>query len=484
MPPDYNIYRGTDANRRTISNMADGRIGSTSDEDEVFIGSSKTPLGMPAVYPRLPLEGVDARRMWAVTGVAFGNKQTALGAAVQSDISGLTINPRSFTAAEVGTTDPVAMGYIMPNELIDGGYIEIISVGKYKPGSVFPRLLAKVKIGANYIAPQYETVDLNLLTVVDSTGTTPNCYEFSQRTLGLNALGGYEAANTFATNLPKGEFTWKMTTRIHSLGRYAKWSTGDDDTAADADGLFSANCWVECELEFGMLGLNSGGRIGNPPVGDLHTVGIGSLQLYGPMMVQEPIKGGVYEFMGRQWLCHAGGLDRSATPSWTGAVVDFAVWQSLLAEEAPGIGHYWREFFVPTVSKASISGFAAVDWSVGNELIFELGGAQHNLGVTPATWGAGLATRVPEGTASGLVTGSDGNFYACKTYLHYTLDKKLIQNVLVADFDPDPVVATDGIASERGWRLLPTNMTDVMRVQSTHAYLFGGRVGTSRKRLR
>jgi hypothetical protein len=178
--------------------------------------------------------------------------------------------------------------------------------------------------------------------------------------------------------------------------------------------------------------------------------------------------------MGQQWLCHAAS-DTSALVVGSPNTLDESVWSQMLAEEAPGIGAHWREFWVPAVSKSTISGFATVDWTAGNEVQLELGGPQQvDLGTTFNPYGATTSYIAEFGTCS-----SAGTNYAAKTTLYAATFPRMVAGSAVALFTAAPSGAGD---SNRCWRVLPTTLRDEMRMQELHGFVFGRRNGTAQRR--
>ena len=448
-------------------------IGVTTDEHELWFGASDAFAGRPAAPSVVGKTGTDVRRLFQVGAQGQASTWTDVGAVAQ-DASGMVMSPRPNGSPG---TDVVSTGYILPYELADGGLVVIESCGTYKLGSVLPRILARLKVGGSYVVPQYEahmnaTGDVAVPT--DVTGTTANAFEWSSITLGLNALAGYEALNMSAANLTPGEFHWRLTMRVHALGRYAKWSRGDDDSA-----LRDRNCWVEATLEWGALQYNAGGRVGEP-FAYYNPQGQRTLQ-YNAFVRRDTatpaggtVRGSIYSFMGQQWLCHAAS-DTSALVVGSPNTLDESVWSQMLAEEAPGIGAHWREFWVPAVSKSTISGFATVDWTAGNEVQLELGGPQQvDLGTTFNPYGATTSYIAEFGTCS-----SAGTNYAAKTTLYAATFPRMVAGSAVALFTAAPSGAGD---SNRCWRVLPTTLRDEMRMQELHGFVFGRRNGTAQRR--
>lgn len=518
---DYEIrYSDAAADRQLkLQALARGHLGSTGDESELFVGGSDTPIGRAVVPPVVPRGGHDVRRLFQVGSMGQQNTWTDVGAVAQ-DGSGITLSPKPHNAAG---TDIVSTGYVMPYELADGGVMEIEAVGTYKLGSILPRILARLKIGGSYVAPQYEAhmnATGDVAVPSDVAGTIANAFEWSSQTLGLNALGGYEALNLSAVNLTRGEFHWRLTMRIHALGRWAKWSRGDEDAAqwltataytvgnlvrnsagrtwvctsnhtsgastqpgvgashttvwADA----SANCWVEATLEWGALQHNAGGRIGEPfgyynPQGQRVLNYNAFVRRNTGTPANGTVRGSIYSFMGGQWLCHAAS-DTSALVIGTPNTLDESVWSQMLAEEAPGIGAHWKEFWVPAVSKATISGFASVDWTTGNEVQLELGGPQQvDLGTTFSPYSNSTAYIGEVGICS-----DGGNNYAAKTTLHAATFPRMVSGSAVSLFTAAPTAA----GGDRCWRLLPTTLRDEMRMQELHGYVYGRRNGVAQRR--
>jgi hypothetical protein len=580
--PDYEIKHSTAVDRATIpTRLAAGHLGSTSDEYEAFIGSADTLFGLPVTSPQAPKSGLDVRRLFGVASQGQQDTYTDVDSVVQ-DASGIKLSPKPHLSPG---TDVVTTGYIMPYELADGGGITIEAVGTFKCGSILPRFLAKLKIGGLYVTPQYEVYDPANATPslpVDVAGTVANAFEWSSLTCGLNALGGYEALNVAAANLTQGEFQWRLTLRVHALGRWAKWPTGNDvapawsvasvsyvagrtvsnggsiweciATHVSAAGtepgvgaswatvwraLPARNCWVEATLEWGALQANGGARMGEA-FGYYNPTASRNVQ-YQASLPAGTVRGTVYSFMGQRWLCHAASattalLTAATVPAWAdatayvygdiventgvafyrcivghtsdlggglnepGAGTDTTaywellstdatayndkVWTQMLAEEAPGMGIHWREFFVPLVSKATISGFATVDWTAGNEIQLELGGPQQvDLGTSFAAYtttvylaeGAGITPAVPDGTVWAPKT----TFYVT-TFPHFVAGVSDVTGV-TPSFTEAPDAAT--ALRDRLWRQLPTTLRDEMRMQHVHGYLYGRRNGVAERRV-
>jgi len=533
VPNPYEVRHSTAADRLLKpSALPAGHLGSTSDEYEMFVGSSDTPRGRAVAPPSVPRAGADVRRLF---GCASQGQESTWSdvASVAQDASGMVISPRP--AGSLGV-DVVTTGYILPYELADGGTIVIESVGTYKCGSLAPTIIAGIKIGGASVAPQYEgMLNANGDAAVPTDVLSLTWFEWSARTIGQNALAGYEALNISAANMTPGEFQWRLTMKVHALGRWAKWQRGDDDSATK-----DRTCWVEATLEWGALQYNGGARIGelvayNNPLGQ-------RTQQYTPFMqntVSAPangtVRGGIYSFLGEQYLCHAASesgaqLIAASVANWTTATLyvfgdivegltvgvgayfrcvaghtasaagagaglnepgtgddEHLFWQrvyyndvvaaQMLTEEAPGMGLHWREFFVPAVSKATISGFAAVDWTVGNEIQVELGGPQQvDLGTTYSAYSNTTAYAAEVG---GVLDGSDS--YAAKSYLYTGSWTRMIAGVRTPLWTAAPTGASPD--SERAWRLLPATRRDTMRMQHIHGYLFGRRNGVAERRL-
>ena len=447
-------------------------MGIVGDEAELFLESPDTPLGRAVVPFVGPRTGADVRRLWQVGAQGQANTWTDVGA-VARDASGMVLSPRPNGSPG---TDVVSTGYILPYELADGGLVVIESCGTYKLGSILPRILARLKVGGSYVAPNYEAhmnATGDVATPTDVAGFAANAFEWSSVTLGLNALGGYEALNMSAANLTRGEFHWRLTMRVHALGRYAKWSRGDDDSA-----LRDRNCWVEATLEWGAIQNNAGGRIGEPfayynPQGQRTLQYNAFVRRNTATPAGGTVRGSIYSFMGSQWLCHAAS-DTSALVVGSPNTLDESVWSQMLAEEAPGIGAHWKEFWVPSVSKATISGFASVDWTAGNEVQLELGGPQQvDLGTTFSAYGATTSYIAEFGTCS-----DGGANYVAKTTLYAATFPRMVSGSAVALFTAAPSDPN----GPRCWRALPTTLRDEMRMQELHGYVFGRRNGVAQRR--
>jgi hypothetical protein len=540
---DVELRHSTAADRQLkLTALPAGHLGSTSDEGEFFVGNAATPIGLAVTAPQSPMGGVDSRRLFNVGSQGQSDTWEDVDGADQ-DGSGMVISPRPAAVAG-GGTDIITTGYILPYELADGGTITIEATGTYKCGSVMPMILAKLRIAppgsAGYVAPQYERA-LNsggtAAAPFDVTGMVADAFEWSSRTVGLNALGGYEALHISAANLTPGEFQWRLTMKVNALGRWAKWQRGDDDSATK-----DRNCWVEATLEWGALQYNMGARIGDGSLGS-NPLGTITLQ-YSPFVKRNTatpangtIRGAIYTFMDRQWLCHAAsnvgaqllaasvtnwadatlyvhgnirehgsafwrcvlghtsvlandepGVGPNYTLYWKRIYYDEVVAANMMTEDAPGVGLHWREFFVPAVQRATISGFATVDWTVGNEIQLELGGPQQE--DLANAWGT-YANNVAYTAEAGVTpfTGGDrgvvatgGGVYAPKTFLYVGSWPRIMASVETALWTAAPTgVSPD---SERAWRRLPTTLRDEMRCQHVHGYLYGRRNGTAQRRMR
>lgn len=517
----YEVKTGTAADRKLIpSALPEGHLGWSSDELEHFIGSSTSPFGRVATPPDPPRYGLDSRRLWVASSQGQQNTWTDVGSVAQ-DASGMVLSPKPHGSAG---TDIVATGYIGPYELADGGEVVITACGTYKCGSILPRILAKLSIGGTYVAPQYEAMMVyprgNTAAPFDILVNIADCFEWSSNTIGANALAGYEALYVDAANLTKGEFQWNLTMRLRALGRYAKWQRGDDDSATK-----DRNVWVEATLEWGALQYNAGGRIG-VPFGFANPLGQRTLQ-YNAFVQNDTstpangtLRGSIYSFLGTQWLCHAAsgtgalivgasawtngvdyvygdivsnggstyrcvyghtagtgvdepGVDAGAAIKWVQVYYDPEVWPQMLSEEAPGMGVHWREFFVPAVQRATISGFATMDNTVGNQVQLELGGPQQvDPGVTTFSAYGATTSYTPE---AGVVEAA-GVKYASKAYAYTAAWPRMVAGVQTA-------LTTAAPPDARYWRALPTTLRDEMRVQTTQAYLFGRRNGVTERRV-
>jgi hypothetical protein len=526
-----------------------GNVGFTSDEYEAFVGSADTPRGRAVTSPQAPKSGLDVRRLFGFASQGQQSTYTDVSAVVQ-DASGMVMSPKPALLAG-GGTDIVATGYVLPYELADGGTMTIEAVGTFKCGSIAPMILAKLRIAppgsAGYVAPQYERA-LNsggtAAAPLDVSGLIANTFEWSSRTVGLNALAGFEALNISAANMTPGEFQWRLTMKVHALGRWAKWQRGDDDSATK-----DRNCWVEATLEWGALQYNMGARIGDGIAG-ANPLGTLTLQ-YSPFVKRNTaspangtIRGAIYTFMGQQWLCHAAsdtgaqllagsvadwvtatgyvfgdiveslgvgagvyyrcvaghtssaagagaGLNEPGVGDdehlfWKLVYYDEVVAGQMLAEEAPGIGLHWREFFVPAVNRATISGFATVDWTVGNEIQLELGGPQQeDLGNTWGTYANNVGYTAEAGispfTVGNRGVTAGGVVYSPKTFLYVATWGHIEAGVNVPLWTAAPTGASPD--SERAWRALPATLRDTMRVQQAHGYIYGRRNGVAERRV-
>jgi len=538
---DYEIRHSAASDRLLkLASLPAGNLGSTSDEHELFVGSLDTPRGRAVTHPSVARAGADVRRLFGVASQGQYDTWTDVSSVAQ-DASGMVMSPKP--AGSPGT-DIVTTGYVLPYELADGGTMVVEAVGTYKCGSINPKILAGIKIGGSYVAPQYEGM-MNATGAtaapVDISGVTASRFEWSAITCGLNALGGYEALHVSAANLTPGEFQWRLTVKIHALGRWAKWQRGDDDSATK-----DRNCWVEATLEWGALQYNGGARIGEPaaynnPLGQRTLQYSAFVQRNTATPANGTVRGAVYTHLGTQWLCHAasdrgaqllaasvtdwvtatayvwgdiressgGGFYRCITGHtssaagagaglnepgigddwalfWVRIYYNADVAAQMHTEDAPGVGLHWREFFVPAVSRATISGFATVDWTVGNEVQVELGGPQQeDHGNSWLTYANNVAYTAEAGVSPftvgdrGVVAG--GVVYSPKTYLYVASWPRMMAGVNTALWTAAPTGASPD--SERAWRALPTTLRDDMRMQHIHGYLFGRRNGVAERRL-
>jgi len=480
VPNPYEVRHSTAADRLLKpSALPAGHLGSTSDEYEMFIGSSDTPRGRAVAPPSVPRAGADVRRLF---GCASQGQESTWSdvASVAQDASGMVLSPKP--AASPGT-DVVTTGYILPYELADGGTIVVEAVGTYKCGSLTPRILANIRIGGVAVTPVYEVTapasSGNLTDIPGASGIT-SAFEWSSLTCGLNALGGYHALFLNEANLTPGEFQWRLTVKIHALGRWAKWQRGDADSSTK-----DRTCWVEATLEWGGIQYNAGGRMGEG-YGYYFPTSTSTTQ-YNAYMPSGVLSGTIYSFLGQQWLCHATNtrtaLDAASNPD----LLVPAIWTSMLADEAPGIGVHWREMFVPLVSKATISGFSTVDWTVGNEIQIELGGPQQvDLGTSFTAYNAATLYLPEVGTCS-----DGGRNYVAKTMVLAANFPRFAYDAGAATSESDTTggvptfTGTPGVSGtgERCWRELPATLRDTMRMQHIHGYLFGRRNGVAERRL-
>jgi hypothetical protein len=481
---DVELRHSTAADRQLkLTALPAGHLGSTSDEGEFFVGNAATPIGLAVTAPQSPMGGVDSRRLFNVGSQGQSDTWEDVDGADQ-DGSGMVISPRPAAVAG-GGTDIITTGYILPYELADGGTITIEATGTYKCGSVMPMILAKLRIAppgsAGYVAPQYERA-LNsggtAAAPFDVTGMVADAFEWSSRTVGLNALGGYEALHISAANLTPGEFQWRLTMKVHALGRWAKWQRFNN-SGTNASSTKDRNCWVEATLEWGALSYNGGCRIGEG-FGYGHPISPLSTQ-YNATLPAGVVRGTVYTFLGRQWLCHAGSTTTALNAAADPDTITAATWTQMLSEEAPGMGAHWKELFVPLVSTATISGYATVDWTAGNEVQLELGGPQQvdQATVFPA-YNASAAYLAEFGTCS-----EDGINYVAKTVLFSNNFPRFVAGVsdttgVTPTFTAGPTGAAN---SNRCWRRLPATLRDDMRVQHVHGYLYGRRNGIAERRL-
>jgi hypothetical protein len=372
----------------------------------------------------------------------------------------MVMTPR---AAGSPGTDVVTTGVIGAGELADGGEVIIQAVGTYTCGSALPRILAKLKIGGAYVVPQYEGTAPGF-GVLDVSGVTADTFEWSSRTCGLNALGGYEALWATATNIPQGEFQWVLTMRIRSLGYQSKWDRADEDNSGE---LKDRTCWVDATLEWGALMMSAGGRE-NSWIGIDRAFSTLNAD-YGATTISTT-RGNFYCYGGNMWLCHAGSAT-SAITAGSPPTFDAADWGLMQAEESPGVGAHWREFWVPAVSKASIAGLATVAWRSENEIQLELGGPQQQDTQTVAS---GYANNIAYQAEVGMVLDS-GTTYVAKTNLYNATYPRLAAGVHVA-------LPTAAPPDARSWRALPASRADAMRMQTVSGYVYGRSPGVMERR--
>lgn len=565
---DFEIRHSSASDRLAkVAALPAGMFGTTSDELELFAGSLLSPIGVAVTSPQAPKSGLDVRRLFGVASQGQQDTYTDVSSVVQ-DASGIKLSPKAHGSPG---TDIVTTGYVLPYELADGGTMVIEAVGTYKCGSIMPRILAKLKIGSSYVSPQYEAMMGSTGATAAPTDITVNvadAFEWSYLTCGLNALAGYEALHISAANLTPGEFQWRLTMKVHALGRWAKWSRWDDDaspwltatgytagqyrtnsagrtwlcTANHTSGAStepgvgasyttvwaaaSANCWVEATLEWGALQSNSGARMGEPysynnPLGKKVLQWSPFVQRDTGTPANGTVRGAIYSHLGKLWLCHAASnsgaqLIAASVTNWADATAYVfndvrehggayyrciaghtsvlandepgvaANWTlywiriyynadtvtHMLTEEAPGVGLHHAEFFVPAVSRATISGFAAVDWTVGNEIQLELGGPQQvDLGTVFAAYGATTVYAPESGTCSAA-----GVNYSAKAHMYASAWPRLVAGVETA-------LTTAAPPDARYWRALPTTLRDEMRMQHVHGYLYGRRNGVAERRV-
>lgn len=538
----YNIFRGTEATRRAATsagNALEPSHGSTSDEHILYVGDLATKLGYPTTFPQVPLHGQDVRRMWQVASMGQADSWTN-EAGTLLDGSGMLLSPKSAAAC-----DPVARGYIQPYELADGGTILMESYGTYKCGSLSPKIAAKLKVGQRggtpvdyYIYPDYG-IDVPSTSVPGfdvASGVVSQSFDWSYPTLGTNALAGYEALSSLRTNTPAGQFSWRLTTKLRSLGRYAKHETYDEDlvdwatatgytagtsvvrnadlmdrayicTTSHTSGAstkpgtgaswtsnwreITGNVAVEMTLEWGALHYNPGEVFNfNNPFSENSTQYSVFWNNAGGAVIPGVKRGVVYAFLGQQWLCHAPSL----TNATSGAKGTWATTRNnvvdMLAEQAPGVGAYWKEFFVPLVSHKTFTAFGFIDHTVGNEITLELGGPTY---VAPTT-SISAYSATTDYNAEVSVASDGGNDYVCKATIDYNATAananfpRMDAGAEVSVMTAAPTASVSGsISGHRFWRLLATNLGDrydTMRLMSTQAYLYGGRVGAYQVRNR
>src|SRR5687768_11091136 len=140
MVDPYIIRHATAAERlaETVALPA-GHQGSTSDEHEQFIGSADTMRGRAVAPPSVARVAADSRRLFGAASQGQQDTWTDVSSVAQ-DGSGFAISPKPAAVAG-GGTDIITTGYILPNELADGGTITIEATGTYKCGSVMPMIL-------------------------------------------------------------------------------------------------------------------------------------------------------------------------------------------------------------------------------------------------------------------------------------------------------------------------------------------------------
>lgn len=456
---EYEIRVGTTDDRRlrpgALGPLREMHLGLDREQREVYVGTNRAVLGEALVPPLVGRTGHDVRRLWQVASQGQVNVWNTT-----RDGSGLYLTPR---AAGSPGTDVLTTGVIGAGELADGGEVVITAVGTYKCGSALPRILAKLKIGGSYVVPQYEGT-LPGVGVVDVSSLTADCFEWSSRNCGLNALGGYEALWATATNIPQGEFQWRLTMRIHALGYQSKWDRGDQDNTTN---LRDRTCWVDATLEWGAFMASAGGRV-NPWIG--YDRAWATLNGDYNCTTLSTTRGVFYCFGGQMWLCHAGSATTAVTAG-SPPTFDAADWATMLAEEAPGMGTHWREFWVPAVSKAHICGLASVAWRSENEIQLEMGGPQQmDVATVASAYGATTAYQAEVNTVL-----DSGTTYVAKTNMYNSGYPHIEAGVHVAQ-------PTGAPPDARYWRALPATRADEMRVQTVSGYVFGRSPGVMERR--
>lgn len=546
---NFHIYHGPESTRR-LATLADGELGSSSEEGQLYYGdTSRTPQGMPAAYPQVPLQGVSVRQLFNVgkQGLSPDPDLYTDAAGYQHNGAGLQLPARDLLrtgGVYEEPTYPVAMGYIRPYELADGGRITMHAIGAYTIGGPQPHLCARVKVGGSYIDPQWELDKQDGSTVgFDLVAGVPPGFDVSYPTQGLNALAGYEAANLLRQNTgapttdlqEQGRIQWTVDVDVFALGRHAKESRYDcdipfwrsttvyaiDDQVMGSNGVTytsktahtaattnepgkgsawttdwteggSANVAIRCRWKVGLFTHNA-----HSGAGFSNTI-VWPTSEYNPLMGDATLhsgtgtrRGGIYSWMGRQWLCHAA----SETTALTGAAhplsVDSAALEQLLTEEAPGMGAHWREFWVPAVQEFEQWSYGEVDWAAGNEIELELGGATKFDITQPFPAYSATQAYSPENEALGSCS-KGGLVYIAKAQVYSSTWPKMVAGASSATHTIAPDAALSGsISGPRYWRnvgVVTQNsrsfFQDIQEVFNVQGYVYGGRTGYSQMRVR
>lgn len=460
--PDLKVNIGAESVRRSSATALES-LGHTSDERIPYAGAADTPRGRALGAPVIPRDGVDVRKVFGTARFGEATDYTPPGGSAES-----TWGFRLPALTSPGT-DPLASGVIKAYELRDGGEVVIRATGTFKCGSKRPRIMARLKAAGSYIDPQME-VDDTALGGFD-IGAALGGFEWSHTTLGINSLWGYEALSVPRTNTPEGLFEWELEMRIQALGNGAARSDYDEDTTT-----LDSNTRVSAKLTWGGLHYNAGGRIGEVEGWFNPGTGTRSMAL-NAFLETGTTKGEVYSFGGRQWLCiHGSAATQSIFTGSAGSrTFQATAWQHWMAEEAPGIGIHWRDFWVPMVQESTMTAYATLDYEADIPLVFEMGGAgQNDRGATYSAYASG--THLAE---SGIVTDSGTN-YLCRRSMATGSTYPTVIAGTESGLTAGPTDATHG---PRFWVPLPAEEADTMTCDGAHAYLFGGRRGSAQMRL-
>lgn len=408
MPPigPFQVLRGTLAKRRQYKMLLAELVHGT-DQGQMFVGTGGGDAvhGVPVAHKRSAVQGTGARRV--LTAAYWDGGAIFPGIAVSPYVGDVTLAL-------------LAEGGIPQYEMADGGVLRVDISGEFTVDSPRPSISVGLEIGGTRIStvPDPDNVDHD--------------FEASYRTVGPNALGGYDY------DVPT-VLRWRFHADIYSVSH---WAELPHTNAVDTDGTCVCNAWMEWGLP-----LDGRGAGGNDDYQRLWYTDRDTALF--------PIARG-------DWIEHGGKAYRAIVPHGLAATTDTQR-VDLLTRIQPGVGRRWRWYYVPQWQRKEWQTVTRVDWNQSNEVrVFAGGARQFDRVDAYAAWsGAGIY----RGDES-LVAHGGTNYVA----------RVLHGPGAFGDPSLEPGVDPEW---ERHWRVMSDTRSDSLRVDLVSADLIGGRRGAA-----